>query len=188
MTEIKLEDIKLLDFILNKLVNEDTVVTSNDLNSFAESNSPQFSELKFESLMYILKEYEICKCQITSDTNCVFANDKTAFFVEQGGFKNLYEKQQKDNKYNEIVRSKERYEGKLYKWQYYTFWPLFAIAVLGGIYAANDFKNSQANEETIKKNSESILKMESELSKLRTLILSQKKDTLLTRTNSYKGK
>jgi hypothetical protein len=85
-------------------------------------------------------------------------------------------------------RKKLHNESKLSDWQVKTFWPLFIFGLFGGLYSAYDIIKNLTNVENVKSKQITKEEMESELSKLRTLILSQKRDTLLTHPNSEKGK
>ena len=76
----------------------------------------------------------------------------------------------------------------LSKWQVKTFWVALSFGIFGGIYSGYDFIKSIANEDTNQVKQVTKEEMELELSKLRTLILNQKKDSLLSIPNSEKGK
>ena len=76
----------------------------------------------------------------------------------------------------------------LSKWQVKTFWIALSFGIFGGIYSGYDFIKKLTNEDTSQEQQVTKEQMELELSKLRTLILIQKKDTLLIPTNSEKGK
>lgn len=88
----------------------------------------------------------------------------------------------------EAERKKLHNESKLSDWQVKTFWWIFGFAFIGfglGIY---NFTNSLMPSKDRIQQERSIRKMESELSKLHSLILTQKKDSLLITPNSEKGK
>ena len=79
-------------------------------------------------------------------------------------------------------------ESKLSEWQVKTYWWIFGFAVIGFVFGIYNFTSSLTPSKDIIRQEQSIKKMESELSKLRILILTQKKDTLLIHQNSEKGK
>ena len=68
------------------------------------------------------------------------------------------------------------------------FWYIFAFGLVGGIYSTVEIIKSLTTSENAKEKQVTKEELELELTKLRTLILTQKKDTLLTRANSEKGK
>jgi hypothetical protein len=76
----------------------------------------------------------------------------------------------------------------LSKWQVKTFWIALSFGVFGGLYSGYDFIKSLTNEDTNQEKQVTKEEMELELSKLHTLILNQKMDTLLIHPNSEKGK
>ena len=69
-----------------------------------------------------------------------------------------------------------------------SFWIALSFGLLGGIYSTVEIIKSLTIKEDVKEKPVSKEEMELELSKLRTLILNQKRDTLLTPSNSEKGK
>ena len=94
----------------------------------------------------------------------------------------------KENKDKEAERKKLHNESKLSEWQVKTYWWIFGFAVIGFVFGIYNFTSSLTPSKDIIRQEQSIKKMESELSKLRILILTQKKDTLLIHQNSEKGK
>jgi hypothetical protein len=87
-----------------------------------------------------------------------------------------------DKKENRKER-KEIIDFTLSKWKVWTFWPLFIIAILGGLYSIYDFIRTPNIEGNVKELQQTIIKMELEQSKLQTLILDQKNDSLSTLSN-----
>jgi hypothetical protein len=87
-----------------------------------------------------------------------------------------------------LTNNKFENDARLSRWQVITFWPLLAFGLFGGLYSSYDIMsklNTQKYEETKEM---TIGETKLDLSKLRTLILFQKKDTLLVPTNSEKRK
>ena len=96
----------------------------------------------------------------------------------------------KNDGINKIWRteSKNLNDYTLSKWQVKTFWIALTFGVFGGIYSTVEIIKSLTIKEDVKEKPVSKEEMELELSKLRTLILNQKKDTLLIPANFEKGK
>ncbi|MBE9577573.1 hypothetical protein [Flavobacterium proteolyticum] len=74
---------------------------------------------------------------------------------------------------------------KLKKWQIKTFWCIFGIAIIGSGLSVYNFINNLFPSRNEEKQEEQIIRMESELSKLRTLVLDQRKVDSLRNSNSY---
>jgi hypothetical protein len=94
---------------------------------------------------------------------------------------------------NHIKRAKERLERdklvidyKLSKWKAKTFWWIFGFALFGGVYSAIDLI-SNLNKKDFQKEQITIEQMESELSKLRTLILDKKNIDSLSNSKTKKN-
>ncbi len=85
-------------------------------------------------------------------------------------------------------RKKLHNESKLSDWQVKTFWWIFGFALIGFGLGVYNFTNSLIPSKDTIQQEVRIRKMESELSKLNILILTQKKDTLLINSSSEKGK
>ena len=96
----------------------------------------------------------------------------------------------KNNEINKIWRTERKISNDhtLSKWQVKSFWIALSFGLLGGIYSTVEIIKSLTIKEDVKEKPVSKEEMELELSKLRTLILNQKRDTLLTPSNSEKGK
>ncbi|RYJ51093.1 hypothetical protein DR871_014320 [Flavobacterium petrolei] len=88
----------------------------------------------------------------------------------------------------EAVRKKLHNDSKLSDWQVKTFWFLFVFGIFGGLYSGYDIIKNLTKEENVKSKQITKEEMESELSKLRTLILSRKKDSSSIPPNPEKGK
>ena len=96
----------------------------------------------------------------------------------------------KNDSVNKLWTSEKKLynDSKLSQWQVKTFWIALSFGVFGGIYSGYDFIKSLTNEDTNQEKQVTKEQLESELSKLRILISDQKKDSLLIRPNSEKGK
>lgn len=188
MIDLKKEDVEILDFILEKISHENTFVSCDDLSKFGIGNPAEFSEMEFEKMMYILNKFEVCKCVFSADASCVYANTKTSYFIKDGGFKKVYDESVIEKEHAKVIKAKELNDAKLSKWQVKYFWYIFSFGLLGGTYSTVEIIKSLTTSENVKEKQVTKEEMELELSKLRTLILNQKKDTLLIPTNSEKGK
>lgn len=80
----------------------------------------------------------------------------------------------KREKVERLNTGKLTYEYKLSKWKVKTFWWIFGIAIFSGVYSFYDIISKVTSVEKSKENLVTKEQMESELSKLRTLILDQK--------------
>jgi hypothetical protein len=87
-----------------------------------------------------------------------------------------------------LERKKLHNESKLSDWQVKTFWPLFIFGLFGGLYSTYDIIKNLTKVENVQLKQITKEEMESELSKLRTLILTQKKDIPSIPANYEKGK
>lgn len=96
-----------------------------------------------------------------------------------------FENSEKDQK---AERKKLHNDSKLSEWQVKTFWPLFIFGIFGGLYGGYDIIKNLTKSEDVKQELVTKSEMESELSKLRTLILIQKKEGSLIPANSVKSK
>lgn len=101
---------------------------------------------------------------------------------------NLEAENKQEAKDKEAVRKKLHNDSKLSDWQVKTFWFLFIFGIFGGLYSGYDIIRNLTKEENSQSKQITKEEMESELSKLRTLISTQKNDTLLIHTNSEKNK
>ena len=87
-----------------------------------------------------------------------------------------------------ITENKLYNDSKLSELQLKTFWWIFGFGIFGGLYSGIDFIKNLTKEENQQSKQITKEEMELELSKLRTLILTQKKDNLLNPSNSEKSK
>jgi hypothetical protein len=87
-----------------------------------------------------------------------------------------------------LTENKLYNDSKLSERQVKTFYIVFAFGLFGGLYSCYDFIKNLTKEENDQQKQITKEELESELSKLRTLILTQKKDSLLNVSNSERGK
>ena len=88
----------------------------------------------------------------------------------------------------EAERKKLHNESIMSGWKRKTFWYIFALGLFGGIYSAYDLFNKITSSKEIPIEQITKQEMEEELSKLRTLILTQKKGDSLKIPNSELNK
>jgi hypothetical protein len=81
-------------------------------------------------------------------------------------------------------RTKLHNESVMSGWKRKTFWYIFALGLFGGIYSGIDLFNKITIKKEVQVEQITKQQMESELTKLRTLILNQKKKDSLNHSNS----
>jgi len=80
-------------------------------------------------------------------------------------------------------RNKLHNESVMSGWKRKTFWYIFVLGLFGGIYSGIDLFNKITSSKEVQEKQLTKQEMESELSKLRTLILSQKSQDSLKNPN-----
>ena len=162
------KELKIL-FLKSKLETESQNL---DSNSFFELLKDKIGWKKYNE---IYREYS-SNSLLDAETHCKLTEiGKTTL--------NLLEAEVKqENIDKEAERRKLHNESKLSDWQIKTFWPLFVFGIFGGFYSAFDIIKNLSTNKDLQLKQISKEEMESELSKLRTLILNQKKDSVVTQT------
>lgn len=193
MTKFEKKDIAPLDFIINKLIKFDSQIVIEDLikNDFIIDDDSIKPYAEYNRLASILHSYNCADVFFSGEIDfgtTIRVNKNTSNFVSQGGFKNAYNEMTAEKEHSLVIRAKELNDAKLSKWQVKYFWYIFVFGLLGGIYSTVEIIKSLSTSENVKEKQVSKEEMELELSKLRTLILNQKRDTLIIPTNSEKGK
>lgn len=143
---------KILEICLTKI---DEEFTCNNICQILRENSDfDIQKIEIEEFIKDLdKNYKdkYAKTLITEKKIHLTTDLRTRKFLENGGFKKIEENEISFKNKND---KKENFEFQLTKWKYYTFWPLFFIALLGGIYGTYDFfktKNLELRLENIEK-------------------------------------
>ncbi|WP_417860872.1 hypothetical protein [Winogradskyella sediminis] len=101
MTNFEKNDIEPLDFIIEKCLETDWVVTAEPLikKGFIKLTdeqgygtlNPNFEVRKnFIRYLHILDSFGVCKCNFDEDCESARSNSKTLHFQKQGGFKKVY--------------------------------------------------------------------------------------------------
>lgn len=147
MEDLHKDDIEILDLIINQALKKGKITTS-ELPEIKVPESTIKSESSFEDtlvdykLTYYKRLFEILKernSAIVKTSGYSYSIYpilvETQRFVDNGGFKNLYEKQQEELRRTEILKRKEIDDAKISKWTKRTYWFTFAIAILGLILA-----------------------------------------------------
>ena len=196
MIDFKKEDIPALDFIINKLIEDEFMVSSNDLvnagilkvNNRNNEKEWDKAETEFIRLMFIIEEFKCGNCKTNTSTDMgasISPNSKTSYFKANGGFEKAYLDLTENNKRSEILKDKELNDAKLSKWQVKYFWYIFAFGLLGGIYSTVEIIKSLTIKEDVKEKPISKAELESEIAKLRTLILDQKRIDSLRNSKNH---
>jgi hypothetical protein len=116
------------------------------------------------------------RCDLTETGYEIFKNGGWFEFLRIKSL--LADKEQLENKRREAIDKvnveKLLYEHKLSKWKVKTFWPIFGFGLIGFIFGVYNFVDNLNTSKHITSQEQTNQRMESELSKLRTLILDQK--------------
>jgi len=156
--EINKNDIKKLDFIIDKILDINYSIGNPELFRAKLIISTNFKENEFEfkRLLNFIKYFDVAK--ITENNTIgdkVEINRNTLNFKKQGGFATLYEKQQSkinnDNRLTGIKEKKLEDDAKLSNLQVKTFWWIFSFGIIGGVYAIISIVVSLTGETTEQK-------------------------------------
>lgn len=197
MIEIKANDIKILDFILNEIIFKRSVTISDliehklistDLKVDFDKRKSENPEKEFKRLAHILQEYNVCNILETQDGITLIANNLSQSFHNNGGFKKVFNAQELSNEKEHIELEKSKIDLRLKKLQLKTFWVLFGIAIMGFGFSVYNFTGSLKISKNTIQHQERIKEMELELTKLRTSFLIQKKVDSLNKSQFYKIK
>jgi hypothetical protein len=160
-------------------------ISEND--NFSLKNGYDIAEEKFGWQIFLNSITELVNLSLITkkDDGLTYTLTKLGV-IRQSELRTEFESLERDKK---AERKKLHNESKLSDWQVRTFWPIFIFAFIGfGLGVYNFINSLMPLKETIKQEVRN-RKTELELTKLRNLILTQKKDTLLTRrANSKKDK
>jgi hypothetical protein len=195
---MNIEEAKSMDLILRYLLEQNN---SRDISNF-EIQKKLFPNEDNEQVSYLLNNIikfgnDIIKYSIRIEDikrfDCfVQATYRTRIFIEkENGFVGLFEKSEKTQKEKDrlqkIQNKKLEDDAKLSNWQIKTFWWFFFFSLVGFCYGFYDFITDQKSDKSLEIIEKSNQQLESELSKLRTLVLDQKKVDSLhnSRTQTY---
>ena len=178
MTEGEAKDI-ILEYAVEKM--GQVISATHVHNELFKNNSFEEVEFLFEKMTLTVDK--VADISINDYDSFIEATELTKIFLSQGGFKELEKKNLADKKREEEKElaefEKTMIDLRLKKWQVKTFWPLFIFAVIGFGLGLYNFISSLSPEKNEVQQEQRIKEMESELSKLRTSISSQKIDDSL---------
>lgn len=107
MKNLEKKDIKALDFIIDEVLVK-RIVTTDDLikaELIDEHRNEGFKldvaydpVKEFVRYLSIIKKYNFCHCSTNEDQEFARMNDHTLRFQKEGGFKELYEEYEEENK------------------------------------------------------------------------------------------
>jgi len=175
-------DIEVLDFIIEKILEFDYPIESNAIinNGFLNEYNETEREYEFSRLISVINDLKCGKSKNNYSTpgDTIERNEQTLKFKKRGGFKKYYQdeliKKTKEEEIKQLSNIKLFWDSKLSKWQVKTFWPVFVFGLVGfifGLYNFIDNLNKTESIEVLKQNNQYI---QEEVSRLRTLVLDQK--------------
>ncbi len=179
MTE---KDAEILDYIIIESF-KTVCLHARDLKPLDNGILSDIEEAKESAYSYyfdILKEKNVVRVEkeFNGKTGIYLIDIKTKEFIRQGGFKAIFDKQnlekQRNKEIDELTLRKLRWDTKLSKWKVKTFWPVFVFGLIGFIFGVYNFIDNQKTVKHIESIELTNQQTESELTKLRTLILDQK--------------
>lgn len=135
------------------------------------------NRLNWEEYLKILSEL---------DSKDFFENGERHILSEYGlstlqQWEKIFTQKEKDEK---AERFKLHNESTMSGWKRKTFLPIFIFGLFGGVYSGIDFINKMTSSKEVPKEQLTKQEMEEELTKLRILILTQKKADSLNHSNS----
>lgn len=162
MTE---KESKIADLFLEELltIEDSSYAFKNRVYFFF--NKHKVSKERTEFICLKLAFNEVIELKRNPEISTSFNKETVKLFLKNGGMLTLW---LKDNKLKN--------DAKLSQWQVNTFWWIFGLAIFGGGYSAYDFTKNLTKSVNVQQKEITKEEMELELSKLRTLILNQKKD------------
>jgi hypothetical protein len=191
MIELTENECDLLDHILTTTLKDGFVTddllpksVDNFIDKFPEVESGDYSyylsALQHEGIVKV-EEYNANGFRIEPIAG------KTERFIDNGGFRKQFDIQKEKNKrhaeIDNLTFSKLKWEAKLSKFKAKTFWPLFLVAIFGGLYSSYDFIAQVSAGDTPSQNPVTVEQLEKELSILRSLIIDTKSLDSLKRAN-----
>lgn len=179
MTE---KDAEILDYIVAESL-KFVCLHARDLKPLDNGFLSDIEESKESAYTYyfdILKEKNVVRVEKEyNDKTGIYPIDiKTKEFIRQGGFKAILDKQNTEKQRNieidELTLRKLRWDTKLSKWKVKTFWPVFIFGLVGFIFGVFNFIDNRYKTKSIEELQQDNRHSQTEVSKLRTLVLDQK--------------
>lgn len=120
MEEFTKDDIKILDFMVDRMLAKGFVTwfdfTNSEYNAQKnETIAPHISSEEFITYLSLLNEYKICDINVTKDGKSGQANSSTFVFKKQGGFESINERLKKENHKTELELKKNEVDLDLAK-------------------------------------------------------------------------
>ena len=133
-------DIKKLDFIIDCVLKSEYPVFSDCFqgSDLLTETTEEDIDFEFQRLLLLIDKVGVAEVK-TQTYWCVERNHSTKRHKIDGGFYPVFKNLEEDEKRKQKQIKKENTEYTLTKWKYYTFWPLFVIAIFGGGYSLYDF-------------------------------------------------
>jgi hypothetical protein len=179
MTE---KDVEILDYIVAESL-KFVCLHARDLKPLDNGFLSDIEESKESAYTYyfdILKEKNVVRVEkeYNGKTGIYPIDIKTKEFIRQGGFKAILDKQNTEKHRNieidELTLRKLRWDTKLSKWKVKTFWPVFIFGLVGFIFGVFNFIDNRYKTKSIEELQQDNRHSQTEVSKLRTLVLDQK--------------
>lgn len=131
------QDARILDAVLKIAVANSGTDYKTILQLAGDFNCPEIKEYSVKNFIYYLDIIE--ECNIADVTKYLGGFTirpypiKTQKFIDKGGFISTLEENDRLQEITSVENQKLLNEAKLAKWQVKVFWPLFFVAVIGGI-------------------------------------------------------
>jgi len=173
---MKKEHLDFLEYILPIL--NDKYPDAENIQ-YLENEYKKENKIELKELHHLYAIYDSKYLQIMPDkTFCKITPFSKSLIERHGSLAKHIEFENKQiaerNRLEQIKKEKLYFDAKISKWKYYTFWPLFIIAIFGGGYSVFDLterlSKSMSNQSVHIPKS----KTELELSKSHILILDQR--------------
>ena len=168
---MKISEGKKKDLILEYIIERERGSKLKSASS-EEIQKDVLPESSVEDITILLKEIEMHNPELvkfyfgittTYSTKIMFAKP----FLKKGGFEKIEHKEKRQNR-------KDFLDFNVSKFKYYTFWPLFFIAIVGFSLSVYNFTKSRENEKNTENKHKKITRRELVIKKAQTSVLNQK--------------
>ncbi len=132
------DDVKILDNIIKVCLENGIAQAENlpDLGNGFLDDIKDFKQPEYLRYFKIIQEYDVADVFLTLDSSHVRPYKiVTERFKVEGGFKNIFDEQQKIIESRKRQQEKEINEAILSKWHKKTYWWTFCVAIAGFIMA-----------------------------------------------------
>lgn len=157
---------------------------------YLENGYNKENKIESKELHHLYEIYDGKYFQIMSDkTFCKITPFGKSIIEKHGSLSEYLEFENKQvvekNRIEQIKKEKLYFDAKISKWKYYTFWPLFILAIFGGGYSVYDITERLTKSKTNQSMQLPKLETELELSKSHTLTLDQRSLDSLHSSKTY---